>query len=278
MTPRRALLFMPGDDRRKIEKGIAAAPDAVIMDLEDGVAFNRKAEARAVTADALKSLHFNACEKIVRINPVGSGLEADDLAAVLPSKPQAIIVPKVESAQQVHWVRRQCPSPLPLIALIETARGVVYLPEIAACGELAALAFGAEDFVGSMGGVRTPTMHEAAYARSAVAVHAAAFSLMAIDTPFVNLQADAEPALRAETRAALELGYHGKFAIHPKQIAPITETFTPSASEVAQAQRLLQAYARHQAGGAGVFAMDGKMVDAPMIRAAQAVLARAGLK
>ncbi len=133
---RRALLFMPGDDRRKIEKGIAAAPDSVIMDFEDGVALNRKAEARAVIAAALAELDFGPVEKVVRINPIGSKLEADDLAAVLPACPEAIMIPKVESAEQVDWVHRQ--TDLPLLLMIETAKGLINLKEIAAApGETA---------------------------------------------------------------------------------------------------------------------------------------------
>ncbi len=272
---RRALLFMPGDDRRKIEKGIAAAPDSVIMDLEDGVALNRKAEARAVIATALAELDFGPVEKVVRINPIGSGLEADDLAAVLPARPEAIMVPKVESAEQVDWVHRQ--TDLPLLLMIETAKGLINLKEIAAAPGVAALCFGADDYTASVGGTRTRDRDSVnlLYARSAVAAHAAAFDLQAIDTPFVNLQDEAW--LRDETRAIVDLGYSGKLAIHPKQIAPILEAFRPASEEVERARRLVQAHGEHQARGAGAFAFEGRMVDMPVIRAARNVLARAGI-
>src|SRR3990172_4552256 len=97
MKPRRALLFMPGDDRRKIEKGIATKPDCVIMDMEDGVAANRKAEARAAIVAALNELDFGSAEKIVRINALDSGLAEAELAVVVPAKPDALLVPKIES-------------------------------------------------------------------------------------------------------------------------------------------------------------------------------------
>ena len=95
MRVRRCLLFMPGDDLKKIQKGISLGVDSIIMDLEDGVALNRKAEARATIAAALRDLDFGRSERLVRINPVGSGLEHDDLAAVLPYRPDGIVIPKV---------------------------------------------------------------------------------------------------------------------------------------------------------------------------------------
>jgi citrate lyase beta subunit len=270
---RRVLLFMPGDDRRKIEKGLAARPDSVIMDLEDGVALNRKAEARAVIARAIAELDFGPVEKIIRINPVGSGLEADDLAAALPCHPDALMIPKVESAEQVEWVNGQ--TDRPLLLMIETAKGLINLKEIAAAPGVAALCFGADDYTASLGGVRTRDGLNLSFARTAIALHAAAFDRQAIDTPFVDL--GDEEALRAETRTIVELGYAGKLAIHPKQIAPIVETFRPAPEEVERARRLVAAHDEHQARGTGAFAFEGRMVDMPVIRAAHNVLARAGI-
>ena len=272
--PRRALLFMPGDDRRKIEKGIAARPDCVIMDLEDGVALNRKTEARATVVAALNELDFGGVEKIVRINALGSGLEEADLEAVLPARPAAVLAPKIEAADQVAWVLHRLPEDLPLLVMIETARGIVNLKDIAGVPGLSALVFGAEDLTASVGGIRTPGSREVGYARSALAVHAAAFGLQALDMVYVDF--NDEPGLRAEARAALELGYSGKTAIHPGQIVPITEGFTPTPAEVERARRIVAASQEHQAGGSGAFAFEGRMVDAPVVRAARALLARAG--
>jgi citrate lyase beta subunit len=266
---------MPGADRRKIEKGIAAKPDCVIMDLEDGVAVNRKTEARQTIVAALKELDFGSVEKIVRINTLDSGLTEDELEAVLPAKPDAILVPKIESSDQVAWVLHRLPEDLPLLIMIETAKGIVNLKDIAAVPGLSALVFGAEDLIASVGGIRTSSNHEVAYARSALAVHAAAFDLQALDMVFVNFNDEA--GLRAESRSALELGYGGKTAIHPKQVVPITETFTPSPEEVDRARRIVEADRQNQASGSGAFAFEGKMVDRPVVRAAEAVLARAGV-
>ena len=275
MRPRRALLFMPGDDRHKIEKGIAAQPDCVIMDMEDGVALNRKAEARATIVAALNELDFGSVEKIARLNALDSGLAESELAAIVPAKPDALLVPKIESSDQVVWLRRRLPDELPLLIMIETAKGVVNLKEIASAPGLSALVFGAEDLIASVGGVRTRSNHEVAYARNAIAIHAAAFGLQALDQVYVDF--DDEPGLRAEARAALEMGYSGKTAIHPKQIVPITETFTPSAEEVDRARKIVRVFEASQAGGAGAFAFEGKMVDMPVVRAAQSILARAGI-
>jgi len=274
MNPRRSLLFMPGDDRRKIEKGIAAQPDCVIMDLEDGVALNRKLEACQTVVTALNELKFGSVEKIVRINTLDSGLAEDELAAMLPARPDAILVPKIESPEQVAWVRDRLPHNLPLLIMIETAKGIVNLKDIAALSGLSALIFGAEDLIASVGGIRTASNHEVHYARSALATHAAAFGLQALDMVYVNFNDEA--GLRAESRSALELGYSGKTAIHPKQIIPITETFTPSSEEVDRARRIVAADQQNQASGSGAFAFEGKMVDKPVVRAAAAVLARAG--
>ena len=271
---RRVVLFMPGDDRRKIEKGIAAAPDSILMDLEDAVALNRKAEARAVTASALKELDFGRSEKLVRINQVDSGFAEDDLAAILPARPDGLCLPKVESPEQIEWARRRLPDNMPLFVMIETARAIVNLKEIAATPGLSGLAFGAEDFIASVGGVRTRGGWEVFHARSAIALHAAAFHLASIDMVFTDLRDEAEPDLRAESRAAVELGYSGKFAIHPKQIAPIVEAFMPSPEEAARARRLVAAYDEQQAKGFGAFTFEDKMVDMPMLRAAQDVIAR----
>jgi citrate lyase beta subunit len=163
-----------------------------------------------------------------------------------------------------------------LLAVIETARGVMKLDEVASADErLDALAFGSEDFAGDIGATRTRDGWEIFYARSAVVTAAAAYGLQALDTVFVDLN-DLD-GLRAEAQFALRLGYTGKLAIHPKQVAVINEVFTPSAEEVARAQRLMQVFAEQQQQGAGAFAFEGKMVDMPIVRAAQRVLQRAGL-
>ena len=275
MRPRRCLLFMPGDDLKKIEKGISLGVDVVVMDLEDGVALNRKAEARATIAAALHDLDFGRSERMVRLNPIGSGLEHDDLAAVLPHRPDSLMLPKVEQADQVQWLDRQLDGTnIRLLPIIETARGIVSLKDIATASDrIDALIFGAEDLAGDIGAMRTPAGWEVFYARSAVVTHAAAFGLQAIDTLCIDFNDEA--ALIADARLGAQLGFSGKLAIHPKQVNVIQSIFTPSEEQVTAAQRLIAAHDEQQSHGSGAFALDGKMIDMPAIRAAQLVLAKA---
>ena len=272
---RRALLFVPGDDPRKIAKAAASGADCIVLDLEDGVAADRKLAARETVASSLQSLDFGTSEKLVRVNPVGSELCLADLEATLGARPDGYVLPKVESAEQVRELaRRTSSAPLPLLALIESARGVLQAAAIAASDpRLEALLFGAEDLAGDMGATRTREGAEMAWARGGVVVTAAAFSLQAIDTVFVDL-GDLE-RLRQEARTACVMGYAGKMAIHPKQVPVIQEAFTPSDDEIEKARHLVEVHAGRQAGGEGVFVLDGKMVDWPMVRAAQRLLARA---
>ncbi|NLH00047.1 MAG: CoA ester lyase [Chloroflexi bacterium] len=284
MRARRALLYMPGDEMRKIQKAITLGVDCICMDIEDGVALNRKEAARETIREALQTLDFGRSERLVRINPVGSGLEEDDLRAVLPARPDGFVLPKVSEASQVQQVaglleaaEREYGWPigsLVLLALIETARGVVNLKEIAGSSpRLQALIFGAEDLAGDIGAVRTREGWEIFYARSAVVTHAAAFGLQALDMVFMDLH-DIE-GLRKESLEAARMAYTGKQVIHPNQVAPVQEAFSPSDEAIAHAKRVVEAAAEQQKSGVGAFALDGKMIDAPVVRAAEWVLERA---
>jgi citrate lyase beta subunit len=284
MRARRALLYMPGDDLHKIEKATTLNVDCICMDMEDGVAANRKAEARLAIASALRSLNFGRSERLARINPVGSGLESQDLAVVLPSRPDGIVVPKVESAAQVHWVSEQIsqterqsgwPSgSILLIVLVETARGIVNLAEIAGADpRLQALIFGAEDLAGDIGMVRTPEAWELIYARSAIVTYAAANNLQAIDMVTIDFR-NRELLIKEAVRGA-QMGFSGKQIIHPNQVEPVQEAFTPSDEDIAKAHQVMEAFTRQQAAGYGAFALDGKMIDAPIVKAARRILARA---
>jgi citrate lyase beta subunit len=287
MKPRRALLFMPGDDRHKIERGAALGVDSIIMDLEDGVALNRKQQARETVAAAMREVDFGTTERLVRINPIATdGLHVADITAIIPLRPDGLVVPKVESAVQIDTVSQQLSvierehgwpdGAIALLPIVETALGVVNLREIASSDtRLSALIFGAEDLAGDIGARRTPDGWEVFYARSAIVIHARAFGLQAIDTIYAHLEN--LNGLEAETEQAVYMGFSGKLAIHPRQVEPIQAAFTPTPAEIHQAQRLIAAFNEHQAAGTGVFALDGKMVDMPMVRAAEMILARAKL-
>lgn len=287
MRARRALLYMPGTDWRKIEKATTLGVDCVCMDLEDGVALNRKVDARETVTQALASLDFGRAERLVRINAVSSGLEADDLDAVLPARPDGIVLPKVTDGGQVRqaseWIaaaeraRGWDVGAIGLLTIVETARGIVNLPQIASADpRLQALIFGAEDLAGDLGATRTREGREVFYARGAVVMYAAAFDLQALDMVYLEFR-DLE-GLRAEALQGAQMGFAGKQIIHPDQVAPVQEAFTPGPDEIARARRIVEAYAEHQAAGTGAFALNGTLVDMPVVKAARRVLARAAGK
>ena len=283
MNPRRALLYMPGDDRHKIEKALTLGVDCICMDMEDGVALNCKAEARAGIAAALHELDFGHSEKLARINAAGSGLETEDIEAVLPFRPDGVVLPKVERMEQIQWASEKIKAAelangwrlhsIRLLAGIETPKGILNLKEIASQPCLEALIFGGEDYAASVGATRTPGAEELLYARSAVVTACAAYGLQAIDMVSVNFR-DLQ-ALRREARFGAQLGYTGKQVIHPNQVAPVQEVFTPDDAAIESARRLVEAFEMQQAKGAGAFALDGRMIDRPLIQAAQGVLERA---
>ncbi len=220
---RRSLLFVPGDSLRKIEKALTLDVDAVILDLEDGVALGQKAAARTTVAQALAMLDFGQRERIVRVNALESELVEEELLATVEGRPDAYLLPKVEQPDALRdvdefleeaearqgWPHRS----IRLLAMIETALGVMNLREIcSATPRLDALVFGAEDYAASTGALRTREGWEVFHARSALVAAAGAYNLQAIDCVFVDYQ-DLE-GLAADCRFARRAGIHGQNA-HP---------------------------------------------------------------
>ena len=284
MHSRRALLYMPGDDRRKIEKATTLGVDCICMDMEDGVAVTRKAEARAVIAQAMKELDFGKSERCIRINSIGSGVEKYDLAAALATNPDSIVVPKIETPEQVVWVSEHIETyelssninvgSIRLLIGVETAKGILHLREIAEADKrLEAIIFGAEDYAASVGATRTKEATEVFYARSAVVAACAANDLQAIDMVYIDFR-DME-GLRVEAQQGARLGFSGKQIIHPNQVVPVQEAFTPSDEAIAYAQRVVETFMTSQKEGKGAYALDGKMIDMPLLKNAQKVLERA---
>lgn len=283
---RRALLFMPGDSRRKIEKGAAMDVDSIIMDLEDAIALNQKDVARESVRDALREVDFGRSEALVRINQIIPGwIYEQDIEVTVGEHPAGYVLPKIEDAAQVQHISELLTKSeekhgfpigsIKIIAIIETAKGIVNLKEIAQSDDrLETLIFGAEDLAGDIGAVRSKEGYEVFYARSAVVTYAKAFGLQAIDTVWIDLTSDAE-TLKTETEYIRNMGYDGKLAIHPKQVAPIQDVFTPTESEIDSAKKLIDAFNDNQSAGTGVFEYEGKMIDMPMIRAAMGIINRA---
>ena len=275
---------MPGDDRRKIEKSTTLGVDCICMDMEDGVAINRKAEARVVIAHAMKELDFGKAECCIRINSIGSGFEKDDLAAALATNPDTIVVPKIESAEQVRWVSDQIESyeltnnrtigGIRLLVGVETAKGILNLREIAEADKrLEAIIFGGEDFAASIGAIRTKAATELLYARQVVVTTCAANDLQAIDIVFIDFK-DPE-GLRLEAEQGAGFGFSGKQIIHPNQVSVVQEAFTPSDSAIEYARRIVESFESSQKEGKGAYALDGRMIDMPLLKNAQKVLDRA---
>jgi citrate lyase beta subunit len=275
---------MPGDDRRKIEKATTLGVDCICMDMEDGVAITRKTEARAVIAQAMKELDFGKSERCIRINSFGSGFEKFDLAAALATNPDAIVVPKIEAARQVKEISeyiemyelsaRTALGSIRMLIGVETAKGILNLKEIAEADKrLEAIIFGAEDYAASIGATRTKESTEVLYARSAVVTACAANELQAIDMVYIDFR-DVE-GLRAEAQEGARLGFSGKQIIHPNQVEAVQEAFTPSEEAIEYAQRVVRAFSASQKEGKGAFALDGKMIDMPLLKNAQKVLDRA---
>jgi len=275
---------MPGDDRRKIEKATTLGVDCICMDMEDGVAITRKSDARAVIAQAMKDLDFGASERCIRINSFGSGFEKFDLAAAVATNPDTIVVPKVETAEQVRSVSeyiemyelssKMNTGSIHMLVGVETAKGILNLKEIAGADKrLDAIIFGAEDFAASVGATRTAEATEVLYARSAVVTTCAANELQAIDMVYIDFH-DIE-GLRVEAEHGARLGFSGKQIIHPNQVPAVQEAFTPSDEAIEYAQRVVKVFAASQKEGRGAFALDGKMIDMPLLKNAQKVLERA---
>ena len=283
MHSRRALLYMPGDDWKKITKSLTLGVDCICMDMEDGVAVNRKAGARATIAKALQELDFGKSEKLARINSVGSGWEKDDIAAVLPVRPDGIVIPKIESLDQIKWgseiieaaeLRYGWPiNSVRMLVGVETAKGILNLKEIASHPRLDGIIFGGEDFAASVGATRSRDATELLYARQAVVVACAAFSLQAIDIVTIDFKDIA--ALRAEAEFGARLGFSGKQIIHPAQVEPVQTAFTPNDEAIAYAKRIVESFEASQKEGRGAFALDGKMIDMPLLKNARKVLERA---
>ena len=285
----RSLLFVPGDSERKLEKGFASKADVVIVDLEDSVAPQNKALARATAADFLNQLQGKQGPAVyVRVNDLSSGLTDDDLAALVPARPEGIMLPKSNSGADVQLLAVKLRvheaenglsdrgiAILPIIT--ETAAGALAAASYAgASHRLTGLTWGAEDLSAAVG-ARTARDADGRYtdvfrlARALTILAASAAEIAAIDTVFPNFR-DMD-AFRAECLAAERDGFTGKMAIHPDQVPVINEAFTPSLDAVVHAKAVIAAF--HAAGNPGVVALDGQMYDLPHLRRAERVLARA---
>lgn len=277
----RSLLFVPGDDARKLKKAAQCAADALIMDLEDSVAAARKDAAREITAAALDHPATGAQRRFVRLNPFDSGRLPDDLAALLPSGPDGFVLPKASGAQAVRRLSRLldqagAPAHCSIIAIAsETPQAVQALSvDDWRDPRLEGLMWGAEDLAAELGATRNrvqgrPTQ-PFALARNLTLIAAKAADVIAIDTIYADFRDEA--GLQAEAEDAAADGFDAKAAIHPAQLPPINAAFTPSTAAVDWAERVVAALSTAQAG---VVSIDGQMIDQPHLRQARRILQRA---
>ncbi|MBL0706677.1 HpcH/HpaI aldolase/citrate lyase family protein [Sinomonas cellulolyticus] len=261
-----ALLFCPADRPERFAKAAERA-DAVILDLEDAVAPDAKADARLNLAET----PLDPERTIVRVNSADSVHFEADLEALEATAYRTVMLAKAESANQLALLR-----PYRVVALCETAAGVLAAPAIAAQPNTVALMWGAEDLVASLGGTSS-RRHDGAYravalhARSAVLLAAGANGKAAVDAVYTDIP-DVD-GLAAEVEDAVASGFAAKACIHPRQVAAVRAAYAPSDEAVAAARALLAAA---EAAGTGVFQYEGKMVDGPILRHAQTVVGRAG--
>ena len=262
--PRRSVLFVPGSSTRMLEKARGLPCDVVVLDLEDSVAPEAKESAREAVCAALKD--YNRHETVVRINALTSLWGQADLAAVQAAHPDAILLPKVERAADIAAAKAS----VPLWAMIETPLAILNVAEIAASG-VTCLAMGTNDLLKAMQGQPLPDRRNLWWAMSQTVTAARAFGLSVLDG--THNEIDDLEGFAASCAQGRAFGFDGKTLIHPLQIGPCNRAFAPSREEIAQARRILQAFAANP--GKGVIALDGRMIEGLHAEEARRLLALA---
>ena len=271
-------LYLPGNKPSMMINAGIHQPNGVILDLEDAVAHDKKYEARYLVRNVLRGMNFYGAERMVRINQIPLGL--DDLDFVIPHNVNLVLIPKCESAEQIHQVNSRISkiqqsngknNPIWLMPIVESALGIVKAYEIASAAEnIAAMAIGLEDYTADLGTRRTDEGKESFYARSQVVNACRAAGIQPIDSVFSDVS-DME-ALARNVQESKALGFDGMGCIHPRQIPVIHENFAPNESEIKKAQRIVDAFINATAQGLGVVSLGTKMIDPPVVKRAENTL------
>jgi citrate lyase subunit beta / citryl-CoA lyase len=288
--PRRSIHFVPGGQQRMLDKALTLPADGLILDLEDAVPPDRKAETRPIVRDWLKR-DFAGRERWIRMNPISTELGRADLVETITGGPDGYVVPKPRHAGDVREIaqlldvlehRHGIPAGrtrlLPIAT--ETPEGLLNIREVAAASpRIVAISWGIEDLGAAMGLPRVRDARGAyldipRYARTMCAVAASAAGVDWLDTVYTDI-ADLK-GLRRECEDGVAMGFSGKISIHPNQIAVINEVFTPDKALVAEARELVAQFEEHRARGAYAFRFKGQMVDAPHLTRARKLIERAG--
>jgi len=278
--PRRSLLYMPGSNPRALEKARGLPVDGLIIDLEDAVAAEAKEEARGIVAAALAGGGYGFRELVLRVNPLDSPWGHADLAAAATLPIDAVLLPKVESADRVRLTRSLldalgAPERLAVWCMIETPLGILAVREIAAASPgLAALVLGTSDLTKDLHALATRDRLPLLTSLGLAMLAARAYGLAILDG--VHLDLSDEEGFALSCRQGRELGFDGKTLIHPKQIAPANTAYAPSPEEVEWSRRVIAAHAEAAAAGKGVVLVDGKLIEGLHVENARRLLAVAG--
>lgn len=277
---RRTMLFMPGNNPGMLQNAAILGADSIILDLEDAVSIPEKDSARILVREAIKHVDYSNVEVVVRINPLDNIFGAADVDTIARVKPDTLMVPKADEEEikivdeMLNKIEKEEgfeEGSIKLIPLVETAFGLENVYNIIrASKRVTAILLGGEDLTADLGIKRTKEGEEIFYARNKVATACKALKVDAIDTPFTDTN-DYE-GLEKDTQKAKSLGMTGKASINPRQIDTIHEVFAPAESEIRYALRILEAMEEAKSEGKGVFSVDGKMVDAPVINRAVTIV------
>ncbi|MDD2303936.1 MAG: aldolase/citrate lyase family protein [Prolixibacteraceae bacterium] len=278
---RRSMLYIPGNNPAMIQQGGVYGADSILLDLEDAVALNQKDAARTLVRNMINVIDFYDAEVCVRVNHLSTPFGLADLEAIVPLQPSAIRYPKTESGEEVAELlkiieqiedRHGLPhNKMTLHAMIETAMGVQNVFDIASkFDRVDAITIGGQDLTADMNIVYTPDGAGIDFARKRIVMAAKASHIDVIDTVFPDV--NDEEGLRRETEYAKRIGFTGKAVINPRQIEIIHDVYTPTDEEVRKAYRIVKEFKINSAAGIGVFAIDGKMIDAPIVTRAEYIL------
>jgi len=281
---RRSMLFLPGNNPNMLINGNCLGADAVIFDLEDAVAPAQKDAARILVRNTMRYMDFRGCEIIVRINSVDTPYWKEDIDAILPYKPNLILLPKTGTVQDVltadEYMTRveeklhMEPDSVGLMPLIETALGVENSFSIASSSKrVKALFLGAEDLTADLQCKRTKEGREIEYARTRLVVAARAAGVEVYDTPFTDVNDD--EGIVKDASLAKALGFTGKASISPRHVEVINQVFSPTQKEIDYAYEVMDAITLAKEQGKGAIALHGKMIDAPIVARAQQTIAMA---
>lgn len=276
VRPRRSVLYMPGSKERALVKSRTLAADALILDLEDAVAPGEKETARDLVETAVKAGDFGSREVVIRINGLETEWGAADLTMAARSGADAVLIPKVESAEMVRAIESSLqaygsPESLKIWAMMETPLGMLRASEIASASDrLTCFVMGTNDLVKDLGAAHTEARLPVITALGLCVLAARAHGLVVLDGVY-NAFKD-EQGLRASCVQGKEMGFDGKTLIHPAQLAVTNEVYGPSEDEIALADRYVQAFAEAQAAGQGVAVVDGRIVENLHVETAEALL------